>query len=92
MSGLDRVRTYKGIEISTIKMRSGLYRGIFEYPGYGPHIETPTDHVRFRHALASAQDVIDHLGRGETKKSALYKTMIGIKAIDYLINSAKEKR
>lgn len=87
MSGLDRERTYKGIEIFTIKMRSGLYRGVFQYPGYGPHIETPSDHIRFRHALASAQDVIDHLENGETKKSALYKTMIGIKAGEVMMYS-----
>ena len=80
MSGLDRERTYKGIEISTIKMRGGLFRGIFEYPGYGPHIETPSDHVHFRQALASAQDIIDHLERGETKVAALYKVKCGEKA------------
>lgn len=73
-------RTYKEIEISIIKMRSGWFRAIFLYPGYGPHIETPADFTYKEHALDCAQDVIDHLKNGETKKAALYKIVCGEKA------------
>ena len=78
-------RTYKEIEISVIRMRSGWFRAIFQYPGYGPHIETPVDFAAKEHALSCAQDIIDHLENGETKKASLYKVICGEKAI------AKEK-